>query len=46
MPHPSMTPPKIELTAREAAYAQNVKQFQQSLFEMKEHVLKYNLFVP
>ena len=46
MPHPPMTPPKIELTAQEAAYAENAKKFKQSFFAMKEHVLKYNLFVP
>lgn len=46
MPHPPMTPPPIQLTAQEAAYAENAKKFKQSFFAMKEHVLKYNLFAP
>lgn len=46
MPHPPMTPPKIELSSQEAAYMENAKKFEQYLFPMKDHVLKYNLFVP
>ena len=46
MSHPPMTPPPIQLTTQEAAYAENAKKFMQSFFAMKEHVLKYNLFLP
>ena len=42
MPHPPMTPPPIQLTAQEAAYAENAKKFKQSFLEMKDHVLKYS----
>ena len=41
-----MMPPKIELSPQEAAYAENVKKFRQSCFSVKDHALKYNLFVP
>ncbi|MBQ9197657.1 MAG: hypothetical protein IJ157_10525 [Clostridia bacterium] len=46
MPHPPMTPPPIQLTAQEAAYADNAKRFSGFAFEYQGHTLNYNLFVP
>ena len=46
MPHPPMTPPPINLTPQETAYAENAGKFQQSVFPMGDRGLKYNLFVP
>ena len=45
MPHPPKMPP-IQLTAREAAYAENAGKFQQFTFSFEGHSLMYNLYVP
>ncbi len=46
MPHPPVTPPKPEFTAQEAVYQDNAKKFRPFSFAVKDHVLRYNLFVP
>ena len=46
MPHPLMMPPKIELSAQEAAYTGNASKFRQYSFKDEGHELAYNLFVP
>ena len=46
MPHPPMMPPPIQLTAQEAAYADNAKKFSQFTLAYEGHTLPYNLYVP
>ena len=46
MPHPPMMPPKTELTAQEAVYAENARKFRQYSFAYDGHTLAYNLYIP
>ena len=41
-----MMPPPIQLTAQEAAYADNAKKFSQFTLAYEGHTLPYNLYVP
>ncbi|MGN0801354.1 MAG: hypothetical protein ACI4MF_02030 [Candidatus Faecivicinus sp.] len=46
MPHPPKMPPKPELTAQEAVYADCAKKFRTYEFAAGGHRLPYNLYVP